>query len=111
MTDAVKIALIAALGGIAAEGCKVIFASIGKKMGKKDTLAEITKRLERQERDNCRIQILIMINNYPNNHTEIMKLAEHYFVTLHGDWYMTGVFNRWLMDNNIGKPEWFNSEG
>lgn len=61
--------------------------------------------------DRCRIQMLIMMNHYPSEKTEIMKLAEHYFVTLHGDWYMTGIFNKWLIDNYIGKPEWFNSEG
>ena len=55
------------------------------------------------------------MNYYPEEKTEIMKLAEHYFKPksqggLEGDWYMTGIFNKWLTDNNIGKPEWFNSD-
>lgn len=111
MSDAVKIALIAALGGIAAEGCKALFAAVGKKMGKKDGLAEITKRLERQERDNCRIQMLIMMMHYDNETEQIMRLAEHYFKDLHGNWYMTGLFNQWLEKNKIGKPEWFDMGG
>ena len=74
------------------------------------------KSLERAERDNCRIQMLIMMMHYPEEKTEIMKLAEHYFKPkalggLEGDWYMTGIFNTWLTKNGIGKPEWFNSEG
>lgn len=68
------------------------------------------KALERAERDNCRIQMLIMMMHYPEEKTEIMKLAERYFRVLAGDWYMTGLFNKWLTDNKIGKPEWFNSE-
>lgn len=67
--------------------------------------------LERAERDNCRIQMLIMMMHYQNEIEKIMKLAEHYFADLHGDWYMTGLFNNWMIENNIGKPEWFNVEG
>lgn len=63
--------------------------------------------LDRSERDTCRIQMLIMMTHYPNETSQIMKLAQHYFGDLQGDWYMTGVFNKWLVDNNIGKPEWF----
>lgn len=68
------------------------------------------KSLDRAERDNCRIQMLIMMMHYQQETEQIMKLAEHYFRDLAGDWYMTGLFNKWLVDNKIGKPEWFNSE-
>ena len=63
--------------------------------------------LNRAERDNCRIQMLIMLMHYQHETEQIMKLAEHYFVDLRGDWYMTGIFNT---ENKIGKPEWFNSD-
>lgn len=66
--------------------------------------------LAKSERDNCRIQMLIMMTHYPLETSQIMKLAQHYFGELHGDWYMTGIFNKWLIDREIGKPEWFNPE-
>lgn len=72
---------------------------------------EQQKALERQERDNCRIQMLIMMMHYESETEQIMKLAEHYFSDLRGDWYMTGLFNKWLDTNHIGNPSWFNSEG
>lgn len=79
-----------------------------------DALEKLVKMqqsaLERAERDNCRIQMLIMMMHYQHETEQIMKLAEHYFSDLRGDWYMTGLFNKWLVDNHIGKPEWFNSE-
>ena len=109
MSDAVKIALIAALGGIAAEGCKALFAAIGKKMGKKDGLAEIGHKLDKLERDGCRTQLLLLLSDYPDQTEEIMRLAQHYFADLRGNWYMTGLFNQWLEKNKIGKPEWFDA--
>lgn len=85
---------------------------------KKGKMAEIDKRLQsiergndRNARDGTRTQMLVLMASYPKNNTEIMKVAEHYFGELKGDWYMTGLFNTWLVNNGIGKPEWFNSEG
>lgn len=73
-------------------------------------LEEFEKQLKRCERDNCRTQMLLLMSDYPEDKAEIMRLAEHYFHDLQGNWYMTGMFNRWLIANNIGKPEWFDSE-
>lgn len=75
-----------------------------------DERTGIIKRLDRNERDNCRIQLLIMLNHYPTEISEIMTLAERYFKDLNGDWYMTSIFNKWLESNGIARPEWFNKE-
>ena len=75
-----------------------------------ERLEKIEKRLDTNEKDSLRTQMLIMMNHYPEDHIEIMKLAERYFSVLHGDWYMTSIFNKWLEKNSIGKPEWFNPE-
>lgn len=75
-----------------------------------DERVGIIKRLDRNERDNCRIQLLIMLNHYSEDVAEIMRLAEHYFKDLNGDWYMTSLFNKWLEKNNIAEPEWFRKE-
>lgn len=111
MSDAVIVALIGALGGVmvasVTEVIKAISAAINKKNGKEDDLQIIKKKLDKQERDSCRTQMLLLISDYPDQTEEILRLAHHYFVELHGNWYMTVLFKKWLVDKNIGKPEWF----
>ena len=79
----------------------------GKTAEMSQRLGSIDNRLAKNERDSCRTQMLILMLHYPRDISAIMKLAEHYFSTLNGDWYMTNIFNQWLEDNGIGKPEWF----
>jgi len=74
---------------------------------KNDVIAEINKRLDRAERDSVRLQLMFLIKQFPESIQEIMKCAEHYFKVLKGDWYMTSIFNSWLVGNQIAKPEWF----
>ena len=65
---------------------------------------KIDKILEEQkktEKDNLRTQLLVMMNMMPNNHEEIMTLAERYFKELKGDWFYSSLFSKWL------KPLWF----
>lgn len=73
-------------------------------------LEAISFQLKVQERDQCRTQMLLLISDYPTENAELMKLAKHYFKDLHGDWYMTNIFNRWLTAQQLGKPEWFNDK-
>lgn len=71
---------------------------------------KIDKILEEQkktEKDNLRTQLLVMMNMMPNNHEEIMTLAERYFKELKGDWFYSSLFSKWLKDNNVEKPLWF----
>lgn len=74
---------------------------------KKDDKEEIKKKLDKNERDNIRLQLLFLITHFPDGVQEIMKCAEHYFRVLKGDWYMTSIFNKYLVSNDIAKPEWF----
>ena len=76
----------------------------------KERLDRMEKNQQKSERDLVRTQMLIMMNHYPESEAEIMKLAEHYFKDLEGDWYMTSLFNKWLAKTGIGKPEWFTEE-
>ena len=85
---------------------------------KKGKIAHIDEKIDgihehhkRLEKDATRTQLLVLMACYEKNAAEIMRLAEHYFSILNGDWYMTGLFNNWLERSGIGKPEWFNSEG
>lgn len=73
----------------------------------------ISSKQTKQEMDQCRTQLLLLISDYPKEYAEIMKVAEHYFSPvekggLGGDWYLTNLFNRFLTEQNLGKPEWFN---
>lgn len=85
-----------------------------KKADKHDDTAEniqsIKKTCAKLERDACRTQMLVMMAHHETDTAEILKLAQHYFGDLNGNWYMTSMFNRWLEKNGIGKPEWFNGE-
>ena len=70
-------------------------------------LAAIEKNQIKAERDQCRTQLLLMICDYPTESAEILELAKHYFSDLKGNWFATPIFNKWLEEYNIGKPEWF----
>lgn len=73
------------------------------------TLDMITEKLIMTEKNVLRTQLLLLLSDYPEERQEIMKLAEHYFKDQHGNWYMTSLFNTWLIKNNIARPEWFNA--
>lgn len=90
-----------------------IFALITRHLDKKDQpiksrFDEIDKRMGKAEKDSVRTQILLLISDYPEDHTEILEVARHYFKDLQGDWFMTSIFNKWLAEQNIGSPDWFN---
>ena len=59
------------------------------------------------EKDELRTQLLLLLSDYPEERQEIMKLAEHYFKDLKGNWYATTLFNNWLVERQIARPEWF----
>ena len=67
----------------------------------------IKKAMIRLERDVLRTQLLVMVVLKPDESQEILTLAEHYFKDLKGDWYMTSIFYKWLLESDIAEPEWF----
>jgi hypothetical protein len=76
---------------------------LDRKDGKDNVKATLTKL----EKDVLRTQMLLMILMRPEEKREILTLAQHYFVDLKGNWYMTDMFNKWLEDEGHSKPEWF----
>ena len=68
------------------------------------------KRLLILERDGLRTQLLLLILLRPTEQTEVLRLAEHYFKDLKGNWYMTSIFNKWLEDIGVAEPDWFDKE-
>lgn len=72
--------------------------------------AAIKDTLIKLEKDGIRTQLLLLILMKPGEQTEILRLAQHYFKKLKGNWYMTSIFKTWLKDQNIGDPDWFDTE-
>lgn len=87
---------------------------ITRKDKKKDALADIRSdiaelkvALRTIEKDLCRTQMLLLMADYPDQKSEMMELAQHYFVDLNGDFYMSSLFSKWLKANNMDVPIWF----
>ena len=69
---------------------------------------ELIQNQKTAEKDALRTQLLLMIADYPEEKTEILKLSQHYFKDLKGNWTATAIFNTWLEKYCEGaKPEWF----
>lgn len=86
---------------------------ITRRDNKKNKYSEIESRLDKieaalvkNEKDNVRTQMLLVMSDYPQEEKELMTLAEHYFCDLHGNWYMTSIFKNYCARNNIPIPEW-----
>lgn len=106
------IAIISAITGSGLTGLIVFF--IERKDKKSDKQNEILKRLERiestqkkQELSELRTEMSIHLLHHPRDVQTIMKLAEHYFKDLNGDFYMTSKFYEWLKKRRLPKPSWF----
>lgn len=70
----------------------------------------VQNKLTTLEKDVLRTQLLLLVTMRPQEKQEIMTVAEHYFGALRGNWYMTSIFNKYIEDNQIAKPDWFNRE-
>ena len=99
MTEAIIIAIIGsgALSALIAGA----FQMINNKREKLD------KRFQTLEKDVLRTQLMLMIADFPQEKTDILKLAQHYFEDLDGNWVLSSVFSVWLKDNDIAIPDWF----
>ena len=72
-----------------------------------DTKKSIKGKLDHLEKDGLRTQLLLMILMKPEEKKEILTLAQHYFVDLEGNWYMTDIFKKWLKEKGHSNPDWF----
>jgi len=70
----------------------------------------IEKRQKIAEIDQCRTQLLTLMSDYSKDKSEILRLAEHYFVHLKGNWYMTDIFMSWMNSHDVKVPDWFKGE-
>ena len=70
---------------------------------------EFAKSLKKLEKDGVRTQLLLLILLRPDEQTEILKIAEHYFVKLKANWYMTSVCSKWCDEHGL-EPDWFETK-
>lgn len=86
-----------------------------RKDKKDEVLAEIKaikKQMAKMERDSVRTQLLMLMNTYTYGEaSEILTVAEYYFVGLKGDWYATSLFQKFCEKEQIPLPPWFNGKG
>ena len=80
-----------------------------KERAEDNKIGGIKDRLLILEKDGLRTQLLLMILLKPEEQTEILKIAEHYFVKLKANWYMTGIFKKWCDEHGL-EPEWFDDK-
>lgn len=87
-----------------------LFAALQFLITRHDQKKNWRGKLDRLEKDGLRTQLLLLLLLLPDEKKEIMTIAEHYFKDLHGNWYMTSLFDKWLEKAGQGRPEWFKSE-
>ena len=104
MRDTIIIAVISAMtsGGV--------LAFVQFLITRNDDKQSIKHTLTKLEKDGLRTQLLLMILMKPEEKKEILTLAQHYFVDLEGNWYMTDIFKKWLKEKGHSNPEWFNTQ-
>ena len=70
---------------------------------------QIQGTLKKLEKDGLRTQLLLLILMKPEETSEILTLAQHYFVDLKGNWYMTSIFAKWCDEHDL-EPDWFDNK-
>jgi len=86
-----------------------LFAIIQFLVTRHDQKKNVKGKLAKLEKDGLRTQLLLLLLLRPQETQEILTLGETYFKKLHGNWYMTSMFNKWLVEHRVAKPEWFNN--
>ena len=74
-------------------------AAVG--IGTNKKLDTIIEKVDKAELNATRSQLLTLMSDYPDNESEILKVADYYFNELDGDWYMTDLFTKWADSRGI----------
>lgn len=72
-----------------------------------DDQNKIMAAQKKHEGDIVRVELKMMIADFPDDENDILRLAEHYFHDLHGNWVMAAIFKKWLSDRHLELPNWF----
>lgn len=58
-------------------------------------MSDVKKDVAEIKLSSTRNELLLMMENNPENVTEIEKIARKYFKDMNGDWYMSGLYSKW----------------
>ena len=110
MTETIIIAVIGsgALSALISGIFGLIQARKSKQKQIEEDLTSIKKQLVTAEKDALRTQLMVMIKDYPHERTDILRLAEHYFKDLGGNWIMGDIFASWCNEQEVEIPGWYN---
>ncbi len=103
-------AVVSGLIGLYSKHMDRKYVKEDKAADKGDEMENVKKQLAKAEKDNVRLQMLVLMADYPEDESELMRVAEHYFKELKGNWYMTTMFNHWIEEKGIAKPDWLEKE-
>lgn len=67
----------------------------------KRQLQDLQDSLQDNNIQTARIDLNTAIEHTPHEHEAILKLAEHYFLDLGGDAWMSGKFRKWANDKGV----------
>ena len=73
-------------------------------------LEELKAQAQLTEKDNLRTQLMVMIKDFPSEKTDILRLGQHYFNDLHGNWVLTDLYRKWVVEENVQLPTWLPEE-
>lgn len=84
---------------------------VGRLKKIEEKLNTIEANQKTAEKDALRTQLIMMIADYPEEKTDILRLGQHYFEKLHGNWVASDIFVRWCGEYNDGIiPAWYTGE-
>lgn len=63
--------------------------------------APMIAQLNNIEQSTTRNELLVLINNYPDDRRSIESVAEHYFIDLHGDSYVFSLYSDWAKEHDV----------
>lgn len=69
--------------------------------GTNERLDSMGGQLDQLQVESTRTQLITLMSNYPDNKSEILKVADKYFNEYNGDWYVTELFEQWAAKHDV----------
>lgn len=69
--------------------------------GTNTRLDSMSGQLDQLQVESTRTQLITLMSNYPDNKSEILKVADKYFNEYNGDWYVTELFEQWAAAHDV----------
>lgn len=73
-----------------------------------DVIKPTNDRLDYMQKDVTRMRLLDLIRYEPDDAENILMVGKLYFENMHGNTEASKQFSRWLKEQHIKKPIWFN---